>query len=85
MQEMEPDCSNLDVDYDFFDNFIWQSLAERYPAMEELKVNLLKMFFLVSSKYCRFLPFRIRLEKLKFMIFNQRNLINKTMFDERPA
>ena len=38
LQEEEPDISNLDVDYDYFESFIWPILAERYRGMEELKV-----------------------------------------------
>ena len=38
-EEDEPDISNLDVDYDYFDEFIWPILAERYEGMEELKLR----------------------------------------------
>ena len=40
---MEPDNSNLDVDYDYFYNHVWPIIANRYPAMEELKVNTYKI------------------------------------------
>lgn len=35
----EPDISTLDVDYDYFDEIIWPSLAERFRGMEELKLQ----------------------------------------------
>ncbi|KAI3373977.1 hypothetical protein L3Q82_022544 [Scortum barcoo] len=35
----EPDTSNLDVDYQFFEDKIWPSLAHRVPAFEKLKVT----------------------------------------------
>lgn len=38
-EEEEPDISNLDVDYDFFQDFIWPTLAERFRGMEELKLK----------------------------------------------
>ncbi|KAF7700934.1 FAD-dependent oxidoreductase domain-containing protein 1 [Silurus meridionalis] len=35
----EPDCSNLDVDHDFFQEKVWPHLAHRVPAFEGLKVT----------------------------------------------
>lgn len=37
--DQEHDHSNLDVDYDFFDNELWSKLAHRVPAFENLKVQ----------------------------------------------
>lgn len=38
-EEEEPPTDNLDVDYDFFDNRVWPSLANRVPAFEKLKLK----------------------------------------------
>ncbi|MCJ8742213.1 hypothetical protein PDJAM_G00079470 [Pangasius djambal] len=35
----EPDCSNLDVDHEFFQEKVWPLLAHRVPAFESLKVT----------------------------------------------
>ncbi|CAH1787517.1 unnamed protein product [Owenia fusiformis] len=35
----EPSIENLDVDYNFFDEKVWPSLAHRIPAFESLKVK----------------------------------------------
>ncbi|XP_017344386.1 FAD-dependent oxidoreductase domain-containing protein 1 [Ictalurus punctatus] len=35
----EPDCSNLDVDHEFFQEKIWPRLAHRIPVFENLKVS----------------------------------------------
>lgn len=35
----EPDNSNLDVDYNFFDNSVWPVIANRVPAFESIKVS----------------------------------------------
>ncbi|KAJ8300954.1 hypothetical protein KUTeg_022473 [Tegillarca granosa] len=35
----EPDTSNLDVDYDFFNNKVWPDLSNRIPAFEKLKLK----------------------------------------------
>lgn len=35
----EPDCSDLSVDYDYFDEQIWPKIAHRVPAFESLKVT----------------------------------------------
>ncbi|KAK2823141.1 hypothetical protein Q7C36_019741 [Tachysurus vachellii] len=35
----EPDCSNLDVDHEFFQEKVWPLLAHRLPAFESLKVS----------------------------------------------
>lgn len=35
----EPGVDNLDVDHEFFEKQIWESLAHRVPAFEEVKVN----------------------------------------------
>jgi len=34
----DPDCLDLEIDYDFFDENIWPVLAERVPAFEAIKV-----------------------------------------------
>lgn len=36
--EDEPDCDNMDVDYDYFQENIWPHLAHRVPAFESAKV-----------------------------------------------
>ncbi|XP_022084259.1 FAD-dependent oxidoreductase domain-containing protein 1-like isoform X2 [Acanthaster planci] len=38
-EEEEPCCDNLQVDYDFFEQCIWPHLANRVPAMENLKIK----------------------------------------------
>lgn len=35
----EPECDNLDVDYDYFDSHVWPVLAKRVPSFENLKVT----------------------------------------------
>lgn len=35
----EPKCDNLDVDYNFFDEEVWPTLAKRVPAFESIKVK----------------------------------------------
>ncbi|XP_065647289.1 FAD-dependent oxidoreductase domain-containing protein 1 [Hydra vulgaris] len=35
----EPDCSNLDVNYDYFNEVIWPVLATRFIGMETLKLK----------------------------------------------
>ncbi|XP_030853738.1 FAD-dependent oxidoreductase domain-containing protein 1 [Strongylocentrotus purpuratus] len=37
--QTEPDCDNLNVDYEFFEENIWPSLANRVPAFENLKLK----------------------------------------------
>ncbi|GAB6024594.1 hypothetical protein CHUAL_009742 [Chamberlinius hualienensis] len=37
--EEEPDISNLDVDYGYFDNTLWPILANRVPNFEKLKLK----------------------------------------------
>lgn len=37
-EECEPNCGNLDVDYDFFQDTIWPNIAHRVPAFESAKV-----------------------------------------------
>ncbi|KAJ3653843.1 hypothetical protein Zmor_013075 [Zophobas morio] len=37
--EDEPTTENLDVDFDFFDRYLWTLLANRIPAFESLKVK----------------------------------------------
>lgn len=39
-QMEEPDTSNLEVDYQFFEEKVWPHLAHRVPAFESLKVGL---------------------------------------------
>lgn len=39
LQNEEPDCSNLDVDHEFFQEKVWPLLAHRLPAFESLKVS----------------------------------------------
>lgn len=38
--EDEPDVSNLDVDHEYFNEKIWPILANRVPAFNSLKVNI---------------------------------------------
>eukprot|EP00112_Aurelia_sp_Birch-Aquarium-sp1_P002601 Seg1289.11 transcript_id=Seg1289.11/GoldUCD/mRNA.D3Y31 product="FAD-dependent oxidoreductase domain-containing protein 1" protein_id=Seg1289.11/GoldUCD/D3Y31 len=38
-EDNDPDATDLDVDYSYFENEIWPCLAERVPAFEELKVQ----------------------------------------------
>ncbi|XP_071398139.1 FAD-dependent oxidoreductase domain-containing protein 1 isoform X1 [Centroberyx affinis] len=38
-EEEEPDSSNLEVDYQFFEEKVWPHLAQRVPAFESLKVT----------------------------------------------
>lgn len=38
-EDQEPDVSNLEVDYNFFDEEVWPSLAHRVPSFEKLKVK----------------------------------------------
>ncbi|GIY43781.1 FAD-dependent oxidoreductase domain-containing protein 1 [Caerostris extrusa] len=35
----EPDVSNLEVDYNFFDNSVWPPLCHRIPAFNSIKVS----------------------------------------------
>uniref|UniRef100_A0A1B6LQ19 FAD-dependent oxidoreductase domain-containing protein 1 n=1 Tax=Graphocephala atropunctata TaxID=36148 RepID=A0A1B6LQ19_9HEMI len=35
----EPSCDNLEVDYDYFNENIWPTLASRVPAFESLKIK----------------------------------------------
>lgn len=37
--EDEPETSNLDVDYNFFDKSLWPIIANRVPAFNCLKVS----------------------------------------------
>lgn len=36
--DADPDCDDLEVDHDFFDNEIWERLAHRIPAFEAIRV-----------------------------------------------
>lgn len=36
--DCEPNCDNLNVDYDFFQDMIWPNIAHRVPAFESAKV-----------------------------------------------
>lgn len=36
--DCEPNCDNLDVDYDYFQDTIWPKIANRVPAFESAKV-----------------------------------------------
>ncbi|CAG2257380.1 FOXRED1 [Mytilus edulis] len=38
-EDKEPDISNLDVDYTFFEEKIWPKLAYRYPQFEKIKLK----------------------------------------------
>lgn len=38
-QADEPDTSNLDVNYEYFDRHVWPVLAQRVPAFNALKVK----------------------------------------------
>jgi FAD-dependent oxidoreductase domain-containing protein 1 len=38
-QTEEPDTSNLDVDYSYFDNAVWPQLANRVKAFESIKLK----------------------------------------------
>lgn len=35
----EPDCGDLNVDYDYFENEVWPRLAHRVPAFESVKMQ----------------------------------------------
>ncbi|XP_072094519.1 FAD-dependent oxidoreductase domain-containing protein 1 isoform X3 [Mobula birostris] len=37
--EEEPDCSDLEVSYEYFDEEVWPKLAQRVPAFESLKLK----------------------------------------------
>lgn len=37
--DCEPNCTNLDVDYDFFEKEIWPHLAKRVPCFEKIKIK----------------------------------------------
>ena len=39
-QEDEPDIANFDVDYEFYNEYIWPKLAERIPAFNNSKVGI---------------------------------------------
>lgn len=44
-EDCEPPVDNLDVDYTFFEEEVWPTIAKRVPAFEHLKVkNLLVEF-----------------------------------------
>lgn len=45
LQNEEPDCNNLDVDHEFFQEKVWPLLAHRVPAFESLKVSHCEVFF----------------------------------------
>lgn len=45
LQNEEPDCSCLDVDYEFFQEKVWPLLAHRVPAFENLKVSIYECVF----------------------------------------
>lgn len=38
-EDKEPDVDNLDVDYDFFEDKVWPTIAKRVPAFEKLKLH----------------------------------------------
>ncbi|XP_052094541.1 FAD-dependent oxidoreductase domain-containing protein 1-like isoform X1 [Mytilus californianus] len=38
-EDKEPDISNLDVDYNFFEEKVWPKLAYRYPQFEKIKLK----------------------------------------------
>ncbi|UYV74390.1 FOXRED1 [Cordylochernes scorpioides] len=38
-QDMEPDPTNLDIDYKFFDDRVWPILANRVPSFNSLKLK----------------------------------------------
>ena len=38
-EDEEPDCTNNDVDYDFFDEKVWPVIANRARCFESLKVH----------------------------------------------
>lgn len=38
-EDEEPGTENLDVDHEYFEKEIWETLAHRVPAFEEVKVN----------------------------------------------
>lgn len=37
-EDREPPVNNLDVDYTFFEEEVWPTIAKRVPAFENLKV-----------------------------------------------
>lgn len=38
-EEDEPNCADLEVDYDYFDAEVWPRLAHRVPAFESVKMQ----------------------------------------------
>lgn len=38
-RDVEPATDNLDVDYDFFDEYVWPYIAHRVPAFENIKLQ----------------------------------------------
>ena len=39
-QDEEPDTSSLDVDYNFYEDFVWPAISNRVPAFENSKVSV---------------------------------------------
>lgn len=37
--DQDPDCDDLEVDFDYFESKIWENLANRIPAFEAIKVS----------------------------------------------
>ena len=38
LQDNEPSCDDLAVDYEYFNEVVWPLLAHRIPTFEKLKV-----------------------------------------------
>lgn len=55
-EDEEPGIENLDVDHEYFEKEIWETLAHRVPAFEEVKVNnsTINSIYFYSRMYMQF-------------------------------